>query len=86
MGGRSYIGIYQYDTKKTGKVVMKSSYEYTLKFKYMNKNEKSAGLQFIPNVKPYTTCFHPLDLKKTEINIANIVNLSVGQAEKKIEH
>ena len=84
MGGRSYIGIYQYDTKKTGKVVMKSSYEYTLKFKYMNKNEKSAGLQFIPNVKPYTTCFHPLDLKKTEINIANIVNLSVGQAEKKI--
>ena len=84
MGGKSYIGIYQYDTSKTGKVVMKSSYEYTLKFKYMNKNEKSAGLQFIPNVKPYTTCFHPLDLKKTEINIANIVNLSVGQAEKKI--
>ena len=41
----------------------------------MNKNEKSAGLQFIPNVKPYTTCFHPLDLKNTEINIANIVNL-----------
>ena len=84
LGGKDYIGIYQLDTKKTGKVVMKSSYEYTLKFKYMSKNEKSAGLQFNLNINSYKTCFHPLDLKKTEITIANIVNLAIGGAETKI--
>ena len=51
---------------------------------YKNKNEKSATLQFIPNIKSYKTCFHPLDLKKTQITIPNALILSIGEPEKKI--
>ena len=83
ISGKPYIGIYQVDTKKTGKVIMKASFDYILKFRYI-KNEKSATLKYFPNFNQYKTCFHPLDLKKTEVKIANIINLSNGGAETKI--
>ena len=84
MGGRSYIGIYVYDVSNTGRVIVKSNFEYYLKFKYLQNSEKSAAAQYIPNISPYVTCFHPLDLTKTKISIPDSVELLIKADEAKI--
>ena len=84
MGGRSYVGIYLYDEKKTGKVIVKSSFEYYLNFNYLDKQKKSAAVQRIPNIGSYVTCFHPLDLQKTKVTISESLELVIGVDEYKI--
>ena len=87
MNGIEYIGVFTKDGKPTDSLIKKSSFDYKIRFtleKINGKEIKVVTLKYIININPYTTCFHDLSIKNTNLDIPWRVELITGGAERKI--
>ena len=84
--GKPYIGIFTKDKSATDKLVKKSSFDYSLKITYEKSTEtieKIVTLKYIINIGSYQTCFHNLDLSKTNLDMEYSLEFLIGASEKK---
>ena len=91
LNGIQYIGIFNELGVKSDNIFKKSSFGWTLKITYEKDDgsyeEKNVELVFSENdlkISPYKTCFHDLDISKTNLEMSYNVELVTGGAETKI--
>jgi len=87
LNGKLYIGIFTKDGKNSDTIIKKSSFDYKIKFTLKKANgieEKIVTLKYIINISPYTTCFHDLSIKNTNLDMGWSLELITGADERKI--
>ena len=88
-GGKQYIGIFNEKRTPSDNIIRRSSFEYHLKITYNKEDgtveEKLVILKYHVDtlkISSYTTCFHDLDISKTNIDMASDLNLIINSEEK----
>ena len=79
---KQYVGIYTKDKSATDKLVKKSSFDYTIQLKYINE-QKYVQLHYNLNIGSYKTCFHDLDISKTNVISDETLEFLPDEPEKK---
>ncbi|MBP3800896.1 MAG: ricin-type beta-trefoil lectin domain protein, partial [Clostridia bacterium] len=85
--GKQYVGIYANGKKPSDTVIKKSSFDYSIKITYKKgstSEQKIITLKYNLNIGSYKTCFHNLDIGKTNLNIGSSLSFLVGENERKI--
>ena len=86
---KQYIGIFNSQKTASDNIIKRSSFDFTLKITFNkedgNTEEKYVTLRYNANtlkISTYTTCFHDLDLSKTNVEMNWNLNLIIGSEEK----
>ncbi|MBP3801649.1 MAG: ricin-type beta-trefoil lectin domain protein, partial [Clostridia bacterium] len=87
INNKQYVGIYTKGKKSSNTVIKKSSFDYSIKVTYQKgstSEQKIVTLKYNLNIGSYKTCFHNLDIGKTNLNIGSSLSFLVGENERKI--